>query len=213
MINARTTGKIARNVDDIQPWYTSPMRLRTRMKFFVILKGLQEQMNKNEMMQIKVKKLDDRSILPRKAHATDSCFDLFAYKYNWAEGLFSVGYIAYTGISVEIPSGYYGQLLTPSSMIKHGITVMGGVVDSGYHGEINVLLTVPVPDDGDSTCMDAYKSVGELINDYIKHGTPIAQLAILPVPQFEIIESDSLSPSESGENEKQKLYKNNYYET
>ncbi|NDD63432.1 MAG: dUTP diphosphatase [Acidobacteria bacterium] len=46
-----------------------------------------------------------------------------------------------TGISVEIPSGYYGRIAPRSGLaVRHGIDTLAGVVDSDYRGEINVLL-------------------------------------------------------------------------
>lgn len=46
-----------------------------------------------------------------------------------------------TGISVEIPVGYYGRIAPRSGLaVRHGIDTLAGVVDSDYRGEVNVLL-------------------------------------------------------------------------
>ncbi|XP_065673887.1 uncharacterized protein LOC136090838 [Hydra vulgaris] len=45
-----------------------------------------------------------------------------------------------TGIRMQIPAGYYGQLSSRSSLALQNITVVGGVIDSDYRGEIIVLL-------------------------------------------------------------------------
>ena len=46
-----------------------------------------------------------------------------------------------TGISISIPSGYVGLIWPRSGLaIKHGLDSGAGVIDSGYRGEIRVLL-------------------------------------------------------------------------
>lgn len=48
-----------------------------------------------------------------------------------------------TGLQVEIPSGYEGQVRPRSGLaLKHGITVPNapGTIDPGYRGEIKVIL-------------------------------------------------------------------------
>lgn len=46
-----------------------------------------------------------------------------------------------TGISVEIPHGYYGRVAPRSGLAaRHGIDVLAGVIDSDYRGELIILL-------------------------------------------------------------------------
>ena len=48
-----------------------------------------------------------------------------------------------TGLFIEIPLGYEGQIRARSGMsLKHGITMANGVgtIDSDYRGEIKVLI-------------------------------------------------------------------------
>lgn len=48
-----------------------------------------------------------------------------------------------TGISIEIPEGYYGMVVPRSGLsVKHGITLINspGIIDSDYRGELKVLL-------------------------------------------------------------------------
>lgn len=46
-----------------------------------------------------------------------------------------------TGLRLEIPEGYYGRVAPRSGLAaKNGIDVLAGVVDSGYRGEVNVVL-------------------------------------------------------------------------
>lgn len=75
-----------------------------------------------------------------------------------------------TGISVEIPEGYYGQIFGRSGLAyRSGIAVLGGVIDSDYRGEIKVILL--------NTDQD---------NDfYYESEDRIAQLVILPYHRVE----------------------------
>ena len=46
-----------------------------------------------------------------------------------------------TGISLEIPAGYYGRVAPRSGLaVRHGIDVLAGVIDSDYRGELIILL-------------------------------------------------------------------------
>lgn len=147
------------------------------------------------MVQIKVKRLDERAIIPRKIYATDDCFNLFAYRYCVKDGGFSIVYPTYTGIALEIPVGYYGKILTQPFMSELGITIVGGVISSEDRGEVVILLNIPVSDDGNSQCLDSHKGLGRIIQELIENDKPVAQLAILPVPQCEIVEVKKLSQS------------------
>ena len=86
-----------------------------------------------------------------------------------------------TGVRVAIPDGYFGLIKERSSMAAKGIFVMGGVIDSGYRGEIMVNLAN----------ISGY--------DYtIKKGERIAQLIILPCSA--VMVKGELPDSNRGEN-------------
>lgn len=88
-----------------------------------------------------------------------------------------------TGIAVEIPEGYYGRVAPRSGLaVKHGIDVLAGVVDSGYRGEIKVVLINT----------DSKNSFD------VRRGDRIAQLIIERHYNFELEEVDSLSDSARG---------------
>jgi len=56
-----------------------------------------------------------------------------------AGGWSSVG----TGLSLEIPSGYEGQVRPRSGLaMRHGVTLLNspGTIDPGYRGEVRVLM-------------------------------------------------------------------------
>jgi dUTP pyrophosphatase len=131
------------------------------------------------MLTIKFKKLHPDAKAPTKAHDLDAGWDLYA---NVGVPAFGVGtFTILTGIAVEIPPGYYGQIFGRSGLASKGVFPTGGVIDCTYRGEIGVILN----------CRYA-----KLIN----RGDKIAQLVILPVPQVEFVEVEELAPSERGEN-------------
>ncbi len=92
-------------------------------------------------MNLRVVRLDDRALLPTRAHPDDAGLDLRALDPAVLEPgeRASLG----TGIAVEIPLGQAGLVLPRSGLAaRHGISVVNapGLIDSGYRGEIRVLL-------------------------------------------------------------------------
>jgi dUTP pyrophosphatase len=88
-------------------------------------------------MNIKVKKLHPDAIIPHIAHEGDAGSDLFATEsvtLNPGER----GQVP-TGLALELPLGYV-SLIWDKSGVSHkgGIKTLGGVIDSGYRGEIQV---------------------------------------------------------------------------
>ena len=89
-----------------------------------------------------------------------------------------------TGICVEIPVGYEGQVRPRSGRaLKEGLALINspGTIDADYRGEVKVLLV----------------NLGEL-PILIKPGDRIAQLIIAPVIRAEIVEVEGLAPTSRG---------------
>ena len=124
-------------------------------------------------MHLKIKKLNDRAKLPKKHNKNDAAYDLFSME----DIILATGQTStiHTGICMEIPAGYYGQILSRSSIALKGVFVTGGVIDSGYRGEIMVITN--------NISSDAYK---------VKKGDKVAQIAFHLVENFDLIEVDSL---------------------
>ena len=118
---------------------------------------------------------------PTRAHPTDAGYDLCA---SHPATLF-VGSITKvsTGTSVAIPPGHVGIIKDRSSMGAKGVHVLGGVIDSGYRGELVVMLT-PLAD----APID------------INAGDRIAQLIIVPVATPPTARVESLPPADRGDN-------------
>lgn len=135
-------------------------------------------------MQINTKKLDDRAIIPTYAHTGDAGADLYSIERE----IIPIGGIRLirTGLSIEIPPGYEGQIRSRSGMAaKHGVVTLNspGTIDSGYTGEVMGLLI----NHGDA--------------DYLVNaGDRIAQLVIAPVIRAEFQETAALDgESERGD--------------
>lgn len=92
-------------------------------------------------MNLKFKVLNGGK-LPTRAHREDTGFDL----YSPVDVILNhITNIIKLGVCVEIPKGYVGFIMGRSSLNKHGVACLTGVIDSGYTGEIVVILN-PVED-------------------------------------------------------------------
>lgn len=84
--------------------------------------------------------LDEKAIMPVRAHPTDAGLDLFAPEGTklivWPGGHAVID----TGVHVAIPEGYKGEIAAKSGhMAKNGI-LTAGTIDCGYTGSIGVVL-------------------------------------------------------------------------
>lgn len=79
--------------------------------------------------------------IPERAHEDDAAYDLFACEKVEIPP-FGRARVR-TGIRIELPDKFYGQIVPRSGLaVQHGITVLNapGIIDTGYHGEIRVVL-------------------------------------------------------------------------
>lgn len=134
-------------------------------------------------MSLKVRRLDERALLPTRAYPGDAGLDLYAL----GEAVLAPGERASigTGIAVEIPDGQAGLVLPRSGLAaKHGIALVNapGLIDAGYRGEIRVLLL--------NTDRRAAFTV--------RHAERIAQLVLVRVEAPEVVEVRDLALSERG---------------
>ena len=93
-------------------------------------------------MRVRFQRLSPQAEAPARAHEHDAGYDLRASESaRIAPGeRASVG----TGIAVAIPEGHAGLVLPRSGLAaRHGIALTNapGLIDSGYRGEVRVLLS------------------------------------------------------------------------
>lgn len=82
--------------------------------------------------------LDKDAILPTRAHELDAGYDLYSRECVVIPA--GGSYTFDTGVHMEIPKGYVGDVEPKSGlMVKYGI-VTDGTVDAGYTGSIRVKL-------------------------------------------------------------------------
>lgn len=140
-------------------------------------------------MKVRIKRLNERALLPSYSKKGDAGMDLTAISISKD----NVGNITYhTGLAIEIPEGYVGLLFPRSSVSKKQqfLTNGVGVIDSSYRGEIMAKFK-PV--------MGSYETILELFesNEY-EIGDRVVQLLIIPYPQIEFEEVEELSETERG---------------
>lgn len=133
-----------------------------------------------ESVKILVKRLKDNAVLP--TYMTDGSSGLDLYSAEEKDIFPGKWEVISTGIAVEIPYGYEGEVRSRSGIAKeHGIFVLNspGTIDSDYRGEVKVIL------------MNLGKEPFR-----VNIGDRIAQLVISPVVKAEVLEVDELSSTE-----------------
>jgi len=90
-----------------------------------------------------------------------------------------------TGVGVEVPEGHAGLVLPRSGLARdHGIALVNapGLIDSGYRGELRVLLLNTDP-------AETFR---------VEPGDRIAQLVLTPIVTPAVVETQALSDSVRG---------------
>lgn len=143
-------------------------------------------------VDIRFKKLHPNAIIPAYQTAGAAGMDL-----HWdgrlpdrqdgvaALTLGSLPCLLCTGLAVEIPEGYEGQIRPRSSLNKRGVVCYFGTIDSDYRGEFLICLQQP------AIAMPEHMTT-------IRPGDRIAQLVIAPVARCQIQVVDELSPTQRG---------------
>ncbi len=135
-------------------------------------------------MELRVAKLTSEAVIPSRAHDGDAGLDLCACEpaHIGPGERWSVG----TGIAVEIPEGHAGLVLPRSGLARdHGIALVNspGLIDSGYRGEVRVLLLNTDP-------AETFR---------IQPGERIAQLVVAPIALADPVEVEVLTDSSRGD--------------
>lgn len=161
----------------------------------------------NIPLEVGFKRLTDDAVIPTKAHASDSGFDLVASEDVVIEP--GETEVVPTGISVQLPEGFEAQVRPRSGVtVKTKLRVQLGTIDNGYKGEIGVIV--------DNT-NDIYRAKTlnhlELLNgDFspitfsmykegaylIRKGDRIAQLVVQSLPTVESVEVYDVEETERG---------------
>lgn len=135
------------------------------------------------MIELPIRRLREGAIVPSRAYAGDAGLDLSACERVELEP--GERAAVATGLAVAIPDGYAGYVQPRSGLAaQHGITIVNspGLVDSGYRGELKVVLLNT----------DAREPF------VVEAGMRIAQLVVIEVPDVDPVEVDELPATERG---------------
>jgi len=135
-------------------------------------------------MKVKWLKTSAKAVIPSFAHKGDAGADICSCEdYIIAPGERK---IIRTGLKVEVPQGYELQIRPRSGIsLKTPLIIPNspGTIDSGYRGEVGVIMW--------NTGESPYK---------IKCGDRIAQIIVNKIPKVEHVEVKRLSKSKRNEN-------------
>src|SRR5688572_16657385 len=134
------------------------------------------------MIDVPIRRLRPDARIPDQAYNGDAGVDLSACEHVVVRP--GERAVVPTGLAVEIPSGYAGFVQPRSGLAeRHGIGIVNspGLIDSGYRGEIRVILL--------NTGGDAFS---------VEPGMRVAQLVVAPVATVRLVEVDELTSSERG---------------
>jgi dUTP pyrophosphatase len=87
-----------------------------------------------------------------------------------------------TGIRMAVPDGYVGLVWDKSGISLRGVHRLAGVIDSGYRGEVRVVMV--------NLGNEAF---------VIEKGMKIAQLLVQPVTEMKVVETEELETTSRGE--------------
>ncbi|MGE3181393.1 MAG: dUTP diphosphatase [Phycisphaerae bacterium] len=135
---------------------------------------------------LKIKRSEAAADLPIPAYMTDHAAGMDLYAANAEPITIAPGEIKLvpTGLTVEIPKGYEGQVRMRSGLaLKHGLCLPNapGTIDSDYRGELNVI------------CGNISQTPFT-----VERGTRIAQLVIAKYERVHVEEVEKLSETARG---------------
>lgn len=118
-------------IDFLGKIYSDDMHINNNIYNFV---------NHNDNPVLKIIKVDEKAIIPNKNNYSDAGFDLTIIKES--KRLNSDTMLYDTGIKLEIPNGYYVEIVPRSSISKSGYMLANniGIIDQGYTGNLFVAL-------------------------------------------------------------------------
>ena len=134
------------------------------------------------MINIKLKREHKDAVVPKLATEGSAGFDLVLVE----DEMVLVGHTTRckTGISIELPKGYEGQVRSRSGLAADGIVVANspGTIDWDYRGELIVLI----------------HNQGQF-DKVLRKGDRIAQLVIQKIPEIFIEVVNNLTLTQRGE--------------
>ena len=132
--------------------------------------------------EIQIVCLTPRALMPRRKFPGDAGFDLAIPE----DRVLPPGVPCQIDLEIvlQIPRGWYGQILGRSSVFQRGLSVHPGVIDSDYRGSVKLLV-------------ENRKEEGI----QVRSGERLAQLLILPVPRVDLrrVSASEIESTERGQ--------------
>ncbi len=131
-------------------------------------------------MELKIQRIHEDAKLPLYQHKGDAGLDIFSS----IDCVLKAGEVkpVPTGIRMAVPDGHVGLVWDKSGISLRGIHRLAGVIDSGYRGEVRVVMV--------NLGNEAF---------VIEKGMKIAQLLVQPVTEVKVVETEELETSSRGE--------------
>ncbi len=131
-------------------------------------------------MELKIQRIHEDAKLPLYQHKGDAGLDIFSS----VDCVLEAGEVkpVPTGIRMAVPDGYVGLVWDKSGISLRGVHRLAGVIDSGYRGEVRVVMV--------NLGNEAF---------VIEKGMKIAQLLVQPATEVKVVEAEELETSSRGE--------------
>ena len=133
-------------------------------------------------MTLRFRKIHPDAVLPSYAHPSDAGMDVRSVEdLTLAPGKRA---LVHTGLVMLLPPQYEAQVRPRSGLaLKNGVTVLNspGTIDSGYRGEVGVILI----------------NLGD-VDFTVRKGDKVAQLVIAPVTQPDVVEVSEIDETDRG---------------
>lgn len=138
-------------------------------------------------LEVKVKKLNEKAVLPEYQSNGAAGLDLVATSVKTDLNKMGMMEIIGTGLAFEIPEGHVG-LIFPRSSVSTKTTLSlansVGVIDSDYRGEVTF----------------KFRHTNPFFRSTYKIGDRVGQIIIMPIPSVKLVESQILNDTDRGEN-------------
>jgi deoxyuridine 5'-triphosphate nucleotidohydrolase len=134
-------------------------------------------------MKLQAKKLHTEATLPTRGHTFDAGLDLYALSDVYLP-MGTTGKVP-TGISINVPQGYYAQIKDRSSMAVKSLIVGAGVIDHGYTGELVVII-------------HNFNNISHQSGYMVKAGDKVAQVILHKIELPEVEEVEAFEETERG---------------
>ena len=141
---------------------------------------------KEQVVQVKVKKVLENAVLPTQGTAGAAGFDLTAAAEKFNPSTTGPIWEYDTGLAFEIPEGHVGLVFPRSSVTTKTSLMLGnavGVIDSDYRGTVKF----------------QYRNLSNVAGKKFNVGDRIGQIVIVPIPQVKFAEVSELSDTTRGE--------------